>query len=82
MTRVVAALVLCLAAAAAAQDWDWRRGWGRGGRVPPRFATADSFDGDVFLTLDGIAGNYTVEHAAFFADCVSNCELFFTTSPK
>ena len=46
MTRVAAgAVVLCLAAGAAAQDWDWRRGWGRGGRVPPRFATADSFDG-------------------------------------
>lgn len=46
MTRVLVAVALCLSTAAAAQEWDWfRRGWGGSGRVPPRFATPDSFDG-------------------------------------
>jgi hypothetical protein len=36
--------LLLAGAAAAQQDW-WQRGWGRIRRVPPRFATADSFDG-------------------------------------
>jgi hypothetical protein len=46
MKRLVALVVLVLATAAAAQDLDWfRRGYGRFRRVPPRLATADSFDG-------------------------------------
>jgi hypothetical protein len=46
MKRVVVLIVLVLATAAAAQDFDWfRRGYGRFRRVPPRLATADSFDG-------------------------------------
>jgi hypothetical protein len=39
-------LSLLLAGAAAGQDWRrFRGGWGRGMRIPPRMATADSFDG-------------------------------------
>jgi hypothetical protein len=44
--------------------------------------TADSIDGDVFLTVDDVARSYVVRHSAFFVDCVSNCEATFTTSPK
>ncbi|MBI2834972.1 MAG: DUF4159 domain-containing protein [Acidobacteria bacterium] len=45
--RVTPLLVVGLAAVAAAagaQDW-WDRGWGGFRRVPPRFASAESFDG-------------------------------------
>ena len=46
MKRLVLPVVLLLATGAAAQDFDWfRRGYGNFRRVPPRFATADSFDG-------------------------------------
>jgi hypothetical protein len=46
MKRAVAIVVLALATAAAAQDFDWfRRGYGRFRRVPPRLASAESFDG-------------------------------------
>lgn len=46
MKRVLVILALLVATAAAAQDFDWfRRGYGRFRRVPPRLATADSFDG-------------------------------------
>ena len=46
MKRLLVLVVLTLATAAAAQDFDWfRRGYGRFRRVPPRLATAESFDG-------------------------------------
>jgi hypothetical protein len=46
MKRLLVLVVLALATAAAAQDFDWfRRGYGRFRRVPPRLATAESFDG-------------------------------------
>lgn len=44
MVRLALVLVLCVATTAAAQDW-WRRGFGGFRRVPPRFATEQSFDG-------------------------------------
>jgi hypothetical protein len=43
--HLVVAIVVCVATVAAAQDW-WRRGWGGFRRVPPRFAKANSFDGN------------------------------------
>ena len=42
--RIVVLLVLAASVTAAAQEsWRWRGGWGR--RTPPRFPTAESFDG-------------------------------------
>lgn len=45
-------------------------------------ATADSINGDVFLTVDDVASHFVVQHGVFFGDCSSNCEVLFATSPK
>jgi hypothetical protein len=47
-----------------------------------RRVTADSIDGDVFLTVDNVRSNYKVAHSVFFFDCTANCDFSFTTSPK
>lgn len=61
-TAIIGLAVATIATAAAAQqDW-FGRGWGRFRRMPPRFATAESFDGAfnycraMFTSVRGTAG--------------------------
>ena len=60
MTRIVRTFLLVLLVATTAAAQDWYRGYGRGGRVPPRLPKPDSYDGS-FSFCRGLFTQYRSE---------------------